>query len=381
MTMTVFERLLGSERHILTESQRAIALYKGRFMGILGPGEHRLPNRKGRLAIEMHDLSRPEFVSDYEHALFRERPDLAEEHLTQVQTGPDEVAVVLRDGVFHFVVKPDVRIVLWKDAGPWSVERIPVGGSLLLSPEMARRVLRNGRNTFVTSFEVNEGQCGLLTIDGAFVETLGPGSHAYWNVGRKVAVKIIETRRQSLEVTGQEILTKDRVSIRINLSAEYAVADPVKAASSVKDFSETLYRSLQLAFRRALGAQTLDQILATKASVDEDLLAGIRTEMEEIGLSVGEIAIKDVILPGEMREILNQVVAAEKQAEANIIRRREETNATRSLLNTAKVMAENPVMLRLKELEALEGIADKVTNLTIHNGTQGLMHDLVSLRE
>ena len=103
--------------------------------------------------------------------------------------------------------------------------------------------------------------------------------------------------------------------------------------------------------------------------------------MAEIGVEVSDIALKDVILPGEMREILNQVVSAEKQAEANIIRRREETNATRSLLNTAKVMAENPVMLRLKELEALEAIAGKVERLTVHNGTGGLLNDLVKLRE
>lgn len=92
------------------------------------------------------------------------------------------------------------------------------------------------------------------------------------------------------------------------------------------------------------------------------------------------ITIKDVVLPGEMRDILNTVVTAQKEAEANVIRRREETAATRSLLNTAKLMTDNPAMLRLKELEALETIADKVGSLTVHNGTQGLLEDLVSLK-
>ena len=101
----------------------------------------------------------------------------------------------------------------------------------------------------------------------------------------------------------------------------------------------------------------------------------------ELRIEVGEIALKDVILPGEMRDILNQVVAAQKEAEAGVIRRREETNATRSLLNTARVMADNPVMLRLKELEALETIAGKVERLTVHNGTEGLLTDLVKLRD
>ena len=103
--------------------------------------------------------------------------------------------------------------------------------------------------------------------------------------------------------------------------------------------------------------------------------------MAALGVEVGAIALKDVILPGEMRDILTAVVAAEKEAEANVIRRREETNATRSLLNTAKVMAENPVMLRLKELEALETIAGKVERLTVHNGTAGLLGDIARLRD
>ncbi len=103
--------------------------------------------------------------------------------------------------------------------------------------------------------------------------------------------------------------------------------------------------------------------------------------MAAIGIELGDVALKDVILPGEMRDILNGVVEAEKQAEASVIRRREETNATRALLNTAKLMADNPVMLRLKELEALEGIAGNVDRLTIHNGAQGLMSDLVRLSD
>ena len=193
-------------------------------------------------------------------------------------------------------------------------------------------------------------------------------------------MRLIDLREQAIEVTGQEILTRDRVSIRVNLVAKYRVTDPVAAVSGSKDFVEALYRALQNAFRASLGARSLDEILAKKVTVDAQAAKTVRSEMAALGVEVGEIAMKDVILPGEMRDILNQVVQAEKEAEANVIRRREETSATRSLLNTAKVMEENPVMLRLKELEALEKIADKVQTLTVHNGTQGLLEDLVTLR-
>jgi regulator of protease activity HflC (stomatin/prohibitin superfamily) len=155
----------------------------------------------------------------------------------------------------------------------------------------------------------------------------------------------------------------------------------VKAVTAVKDFEEALHRALQLAFRRTLGALTLDALLADKVAVDAEAAEAVRAEMAALGVEVGAIALKDVVLPGEVRDILARVVAAEKEAEANVIRRREETNATRSLLNTAKVMAENPVMLRLKELEALEAIASKVERLTVHNGTAGLLGDIVRLRD
>ena len=102
--------------------------------------------------------------------------------------------------------------------------------------------------------------------------------------------------------------------------------------------------------------------------------------MSNVGVRVGAIAIKDIILPGEMREILNQVVSAEKQAQANLIRRREETAATRSLLNTAKLMEDNPILVRLKELETLEKVVEKVDRLTVTNGFNGLLADLVSIK-
>ena len=84
-----------------------------------------------------------------------------------------------------------------------------------------------------------------------------------------------------------------------------------------------------------------------------------------------------MILPGEMKTILNQVVEAEKVAQANLIRRREETAATRSLLNTARLMEENPTLLRLKELETLEKVTEKVGSLTVYGGLEGVLKNMV----
>jgi regulator of protease activity HflC (stomatin/prohibitin superfamily) len=380
MMMTgLIDRLMRRIRVIVTENERAVWLYKGEVRGILGPGEHVIGNRDGSLRLESLRLEPGVFASAYAKIVLEKLPNDAAKHLTVFRTGATEVAVIERDGVINTITGQDDKLILWTDAGPWRADVITVEGGGRVDPKLLARLRKAGKAQAVTIVDVDEGKTALVTIDGQMAEQLGAGVYGYWTAGRKISVKQIDLSRQSLDVTGQEILTRDRVTLRINIAAEYRVVDPALAVSSVKDFADALYRSLQYAFRKTLGTMTLDQILEKKVTVDDEAAAKVRADMAAIGIEVTEISLKDVILPGEMRELLNQVVAAQKEAEANIIRRREETNATRSLLNTAKVMAENPVMLRLKELEALETIAGKVERLTIHNGTAGLMNDIVRL--
>jgi regulator of protease activity HflC (stomatin/prohibitin superfamily) len=383
MTMTTFlDALLVRRRFMVTQNQRAVAELRGKVLGILGPGEHALSNHRNSLIVDFFDIQDdPVFRSRLEKALFDTLPQQAAEHLTVFRTGRSEVAVIERDGRVFEVLGPDQKLVVWTDAGPWKAATVDVSENLTVEPALMRRMVLAGKAKLVSALTVADGHAGLVFVDGVHVETLKPGAYGFWQAGKTVTARQVDLKRQPIDVSGQEVLTRDRVTIRINLSAEYRVLDPVLAVSSVKDFSDALYRALQFAFRKTLGALSLDQILEKKVTVDEDAAAKVRADMAAIGIEVSDIALKDVILPGEMREILNQVVAAEKQAEANVIRRREETNATRSLLNTAKVMAENPVMLRLKELEALEAIAGKVERLTVHNGTGGLLNDLVRLRD
>ncbi len=381
--MTLIQDLIdlftGHHRVTVSEDQRVLVLRDGKFDAILTAGIHRLP--RNEIKTEWHGLENLFLMSLYENLLKKNRPDIVAEHLTKYRAQADEVVVLKCDGSPVRVLPPNTQAMAWNQAGPWETERYALTDTMAVPADVARRLRCSGQSSYLIQVEVAQGHIGLLTVDGVQVGQLEPGLHAFWNTERKIAVKQIDLRQRAHEVKGQEILTKDRVTIRVNISADYRVVDPVKAVGTVNDFNEALHNALQLAFRKTLGAVTLDRLLAEKVAVDAEAAESVRTRMAEIGIEVGEIALKDVILPGEMRDILTAVVAAEKQAEANVIRRREETNATRSLLNTAKVMAENPVMLRLKELEALETIAGKVERLTVHNGTEGLMTDLVKLRD
>lgn len=380
MMNKLIDSLMGRTRVTINENERAVWLYKGEVRGILGASEHVLPNRDRSLKVERQPLSMMIFRSDYERAIIDKLPDAVAAHLTVVRTGENEIAVLERDEIINSIVGPDSKLMLWTDAGPWRVQRVDIGDSAEVDAKLLQRLIKAGKTNLITTVEVDEGKIALVSIDGKLADQRSAGVYGYWTPGRKISVKQIDLARQSLDVTGQEVLTRDRVTLRITLAADYRVVDPVKAVTAVRDFQDALYRALQFAFRKTLGALTLDQILEKKVTVDAEAAAQVRADMTDIGLEVSEIALKDVILPGEMRDILNQVVAVQKEAEANVIRRREETNAARSLLNTAKIMAENPVMLRLKELEALESIAGKVERLTVLNGTDGLLNDLVRLR-
>ena len=122
-----------------------------------------------------------------------------------------------------------------------------------------------------------------------------------------------------------------------------------------------------------MAERTLDEVLSAKSELDAELRAQVAEKLGGTGIDVAELGVKDVILPGEIRELVNKVEEAERMAKANLIRRQEETAATRSLLNTAKLMEENPLLLRLKELESLERLVEKVGRIDLHAGEgQGL---------
>jgi regulator of protease activity HflC (stomatin/prohibitin superfamily) len=183
-----------------------------------------------------------------------------------------------------------------------------------------------------------------------------------------------------MDVSGQEILTKDKVSLRVNLSAVYKISDPVLAYNNVANLSDYIYRELQFATRETIGTQLLDILLSNKTEMNETIFNIVKEKLTKLGVDLYSIGVKDIILPGDMKAILNQVVETEKYAQANVIKRREETAATRSLLNTAKLMDQNPILLRLKELESLEKITEKIDKFTVFGGLENVLKEVIKIR-
>ena len=219
--------------------------------------------------------------------------------------------------------------------------------------------------------EVPEQAVALRFVDGRLDKVLSAGRHAAWTAAHTGRFAGIDLREKILDVHGQEVMSNDRVSLRLNLSAAYRVVEPEKLARVAEKPDQALYLSLQLSLRREVASRNLDTLLADREAMAEAIMTNVAPRAAEIGLELREVGIKDVILPGDMKVLLNRVIEAEKQAEANVILRRQETAAVRSMANTAKVMADNPLLVRLKELEAYKELAASVGDITVVVGADG----------
>ncbi len=349
------------------DGERALLTRNGRFERVLEPGRHRLFDPARELVAEVFAIVRAEFPADRYAVLKAAHPDLASTLFEAVETKAGELAVVSYDGRPAHLVGPWTTRVFWKVATKIDVERIDVAVDPKVAAHHLKMVARE-RNPYFTEVVIESNEAGLLYVDGRLVERLEPGRHAFWTVDRKVEVKRLDLRPQAVEITAQEMLTRDRIALRVTLTVLRRIADPQRAVAAVTDIDAWLYRLVQFAIREAVAARTLDEVLSAKAVLDAELRAYVRERVTETGVEVMELGVKDVILPGEIRELVNKVVEAERTAKANLIRRQEETAATRSLLNTAKLMEENPLLLRLKELESIERLVEKVGRIDLHAG-------------
>lgn len=374
-------------RFIVKKNERGILFKEGDFIRFLEPDTYHFLDPFKRITVETYDTSLPEFQHSLLDFWLKHHPDLINSHLTPVELTDQQVALVYQHQHLVSILPPNTRIAYWKGTVDVQVELFDISTNFQINPEKAKLLVHTQNpklkklvNQFVYYQMVPEHQVGLLYLNGQHVGILSPGLHAYWNFNHELKTTIWDTRLQEIEMTGQEILTKDKVTLRVNCTLFCQIQDIVRAISVLPDINDHLYKEMQFGLRAAIGTRTLDELLENKTLIDEQVFAYLREKTADMSILIKSVGVKDLILPGEMRTILNRVVEAEKSAQANVIRRREETAATRSLLNTAKVMEGNPIALRLKELETLEKVTEKIDKISVFSGLEGLMKDLINIR-
>lgn len=348
---------------VIADNQRGLLTVDGKATEWLEPGKHYFWQRERTLAVQVYSMdghfagSTPEL-----------RRLVPAQTATQVEIPARHVAVIKRDGVPVSGALPG-QYLLWQTRAKIEAELHSLEPLFTTIPEAQWALF--GQH-LLRPTKVDNWERGLLYVNGKLEQVLEPGRYGLQVDGRDVQVASVDMREQEVQITGQEVMTADKVTLRINLVVKYQIVDPVLCATQQANPGGALYTEAQMAARRYIAGSSVDRLLESRNDASQIMTDSVQARAQAWGVKVLQIDLKDVILPGEMKSLLNQVIEAEKRAAANLIMRREETAATRSQANTARMMESNPTLLRLKELETIKEIAGSVQNLTIVAGADNL---------
>ncbi|MEZ5017562.1 MAG: slipin family protein [Flavipsychrobacter sp.] len=336
----------------------------GDYKRVIAAGAHWLSFGE---SVEVYDMTK-RFVSAIDLNILLEDDTLAS-MLNIVNVKDNELALRFDEGNLKEVLIAG-KYVYWKSIRNYTFTKVDLTNieisdtldkSIVNSPLLVNYI----RICVIASYEK-----GLLLVDNKFQKELSSGRYLFWKNATTVAVEKVDLRRTRMEISSQEILTKDKAAIRINFEAQYRVTDINKALVENKGFEKQLYVAIQMIVRAYTSTLTLDELLEQKDEISIAIQKAAETKAADLGVEVSNCGIKDIILPGDVKDIMNQVLIAQKKAQANVISRREETASARSQLNTAKMMEENPMLFKLKEMEYVAEIAERINNISLSGGNQ-----------
>lgn len=361
------------------EGEKALVYKEERLVKVFGPGVHKGFFPKRKYTMTYYETKCYGIGGERATLLAKRYPELIKEHFTVIRLQTNERAYISIDGMFVELLEAGATKLYWKEYEV-AVEKVNVERTYAVAKNHLQYLKRSTTVKAMHRVAVDKNFKGYLYVDEVFVQVLESGQYAFYTDYYAIDVKMVETRIQEIEVTGQELLSADKVTLRCNVTMHYAIENGVLFLRATEVPEMYMYKQLQFAIRDHFGAMCIDEVLQRQHTLGTDVLEQFYERCRDIGVRVEGVHIKDIILPGEMRDIFNRVIEATKRAEANNIQRREETAATRSLLNTAKLMNDNPALIRLKELEALEKITHTVGTLNVYGGLENVMHGLVDLK-
>jgi regulator of protease activity HflC (stomatin/prohibitin superfamily) len=341
-------------------NERVVLFRNSLPLRALGPGKHVIWG--GHLTEQRFDVTELVFK-----ALPEVRALLSSDWYREVTIAPLERGVLFRDGVPVKFLRPGVHRY-WVIDDSVTLRRFDVTQALPALTQELEQLIPRAEYIDVT---VQAHEIGLRYEQVTAV--LEPGRYKLWTHPEAQArIATADMRRTELAITGQELMTRDKVTLRLSLTVAYAIDDAVLATHKVENAQTAVYTAVQLAARGYVAGVTLDELLEGRDAFTRFLAHEVVPKAKSYGVRVDDVGVKDVVLPGEMKSLLNRVIEAEKAAAANVISRREETAATRSLVNTARLMADQPILLRLKELEAMKDIAAQIDEVRIVVGAEHL---------
>ena len=175
----------------------------------------------------------------------------------------------------------------------------------------------------------------------------------------------VDTRVITMDVPAQEAITRDNVTVKVNAVVYFRVMHPEAAVVEVYDYKLATYQIAQTTLRSVLGQSELDELLAHREKLNQQLQQIIDEETEPWGIKVSVVEIKDVELPSSMQRAMAAQAEAERERRAKIIHAEGERQAAQALAEAAKIIATEPATLQLRYLQTLTEIATEKTNTVV----------------
>lgn len=357
----------------INENQKGLVFVNGKYDKTIGAGKYTLFGGK---TVEVLRVNEPVHSVNCELETIL-ADDRLKDSIVAVEVGDQQIALHYVNGILHEVLQRTGKYAFWSETAEHTFRLLDMSKPEI-GDDVPRYILEQLPRALCTKVEVADYQKALLYFDNKFQRVLEVGTYYFWSNAAKVTVRMVDTRLTQVNITGQEIMTQDKVALRINLVCSYRITDCVKILTEIDDFAEQLHIAAQMALRSYVGRYKLDDLLANKDEMSAFVTEQLRAKEQELFLEIVDAGIKDIILPGEIRDIMNTVLIAEKKAQASVITRREEVASTRSLLNTAKLMEENQTLYKLKELEYMERICENVGNINL-NGSGDMLTQLLGV--
>lgn len=355
--------------------EKGLLFKNGEFKGVIGPGLHVYPDPLNRVSITVASQRDP-WISHPDLDVII-RSGALENHAEVLDLRDSQRALVWIDDRFDRVLGPG-QYAIWTGVRKIRIEVVTAREPLFEHPEFTTIAKSLSAAQMLNPMSVEPGQAGVYFKDGVHVKNFGPGEYLFWKNTGKIKVVHVDLRESVMDISGQELMSADKVTLRLNAVVGYRITEALTSVTVVDDARQALYREAQLALREVVGTYDLDGLLAAKEKVAADLEQAVKDQAARFGIGITSLGIRDIILPGEMKELMNKVIEARKAADANLIMRREETAAMRSQANTAKMLENNPTLMRLRELDVLEKIAANA-KLNVVLGEKGLADKVVNL--
>ena len=248
----------------VNENQRGLLFRHGKLQGLLSPGRHLLYG--GRRA-ELILLSQPVHSPSCGLETLLQCPEIAQ--AAAVAEVPDQhLALHFADGKFAGVL-PQGKFAYWNILEKHEFRLVDISRPEV-DESVPAYVFSEMPGSYFTRVDVASYERGRLCLNNRFERLLEPGTYYFWKrTPVKVDVSLVDTRLTQMDITGQEILTQDKVSLRINFVCNYRITDYVRSFTEIDDFREQLHVAAQLALRDYVGKHKLDEILETKERSEE----------------------------------------------------------------------------------------------------------------